>query len=219
LLELVLASEANMHPELKTDEKKRAECLGKALAEAIEMCGFYEYEYNRKLVSDGDPEVVQALLSPPAHWGPVSPDVLAEGVRAATRVVGGDEVAGEFTVIIKLLSKAGADLDVDGGALLRAAAKLGESHIKVLESVITGGADIRRYGAAALRDATPEAALVLLEAGVPVTSDPAVRRQLLWVVLEYQVYGRAGELESALGSLKRTKVSGEYVHGVVSAAP
>jgi hypothetical protein len=100
LLELVLASEANMHPELKTDEKKRAECLGKALAEAIEMCGFYEYEYNRELVSDGDPEVVQALLSPPAHWGPVSPDVLAEGLRAATPVVGGDEVAGAFTVII-----------------------------------------------------------------------------------------------------------------------
>jgi hypothetical protein len=99
--------------------------------------------------------------------------------------------------------------------LLRAAAKLGESHIKVLESVITGGADIYRYGAAALSNATPEAALVLLEAGVPVTSDPAVRQQLLWLVLEYQVNWRAKQLESALGSLKRTKVSSQYVHGVV----
>jgi hypothetical protein len=72
VLRLFLESKANMHPELQREEMKKAESLGAALRVAVQQVRV---------------DLVQMLLAPPAHWGPVTASVLAAGLDQAKQMV------------------------------------------------------------------------------------------------------------------------------------
>jgi hypothetical protein len=68
LLNLLLASEASMATLAKQDEQHRGECLGRALAAAVDT---------------KQRDMVTALLAPPPHWGPVTAVVIEPGLNQA----------------------------------------------------------------------------------------------------------------------------------------
>jgi hypothetical protein len=115
LVELLLEAEGNMHRELRQDAHKRAACLGAAVAKAVVRCvqGTCYYSPASCIV-----KVLGQLLGPPAHWGPVTAEILAQGVRAAEKVLREQDCYHrDFLHAIELLAGAGADLGIDGGAL------------------------------------------------------------------------------------------------------
>jgi ankyrin repeat protein len=185
LLALLLESEGKMNPELRQDQEKRAECLGAAVAEAVGNC----MPVNNRHTPGADSVVgvLQKLLDPPAHWGPVTPAVLAEGVRAAKWALSRCETeTPEILQAIEVLAGAGADLGVDEGALLRAAAK--QWRTEVIRTIVRISPHVATaYGKAVLHDhCHPSVAMPLIEAGMPVHKEQAMYEKLLVAAIEHQ---------------------------------
>jgi hypothetical protein len=152
---LMLESEANMEVGLREDEGKRAECMKQVIAAAVRG-GRVHSTYG----DDDSPGVLllELLLHPPAHWGPVTPDILAHGVRELTKRVsglGGAWCDAQFVHrAIDEFCKAGADLNTDGGALLVAA--VGSQDLQVAIALLLAGVDVDVNGGAPLRAAASD---------------------------------------------------------------
>jgi ankyrin repeat protein len=73
VLQLLLSSETHMEQGAREQAACRAQCLGKALAMAVQ----------RK-----DCEMVTALLAAPDHWGPLGAEVYEAGLSAALQQLG-----------------------------------------------------------------------------------------------------------------------------------
>jgi hypothetical protein len=112
------------------DVRGMTECLKQVIAEAVRQCR---------------EDMLRMLLAAPPHWGPVTPEVLAGGVQEMVRVVRGGRGAG-ICPIIPLLRNAGADLDMDGGALLAAAER--SNNQAVIDQLLMVGVGVSRdsYG-------------------------------------------------------------------------
>jgi hypothetical protein len=164
IVSLLLQSDAGMMPELKQDQQRRAGCLAQAITKAVQECT----QRQRLFLSPSD--VLQALLDPPAHWGPVTPEMLVEGVRAATQALNRQySFSGDAVRAIEQLGKAGADLGVDDGALLKAA--LSKRNESVVKAIASAGRVNPGLGQAALRGMRgPDTAVLLIRAGVPLES-------------------------------------------------
>jgi hypothetical protein len=146
---LLFESEASMDPTLAGDEEKRAECLQCVLAEAI---------------ARGELDIAQVVLAPPAHWGPITPAVLGAGVRQVVSLAGrfqrqhyhyweeeGFDHSQRVLQAIEVLSKAGADLDIDNGALLMAAIR--SENKEVVARLLQAGVNANGQDGAPLREA------------------------------------------------------------------
>jgi hypothetical protein len=177
ILMLLLESEAKMHPDLRQDLQKRAECMGAAVSSAVYKCFRIRFSFS---FTRSHAAVLKALLAPPAFWGPITPAVLAEGVRGAVRALEEDRShAHEALEAIEILAKAGADLGVDEGALLKVAAKY--RHMEIVEAVIRLSPHVAiAHGAAALESNWKTSlAVELLKGGVPLGRDPGMYDKLL----------------------------------------
>jgi hypothetical protein len=209
MLDLVLQAEGN----LITDSQGRGEWLAQALM--LTVRNTVGYRYGQKIETD---QIIKALLAPPAHWYPLPPDLLARGVREVLNIIKQQGIQHSLCSVVELLGKAGADLDVDGGALLRASAAPYLCNETWLEALVRGGADVRTHGARALRAAAHSGsnryAARLLEAGVPVDSDPVLCQKLLGMALEQ----RPENMGVLLGSLDQTGVAPTGGSGTCSTA-
>jgi hypothetical protein len=117
LLETLLSSKASMDPALVEGVQGRTSCLVDALCAAVT---------NRAMV--------KVLLAAPDYWGHVTPSALADVVRrVACERFKYEHLASEegLWVLLDLLRKAGADIDVGGGALLMA--DIGRHNISAVE--------------------------------------------------------------------------------------
>jgi ankyrin repeat protein len=168
-LQLVLGSQGNV----KADEKQRSEWLKQAMLLAVERCSSDEFN-DQQYVG-----IIKALLAPPAHWYPLPPDLLDVAVGEVLRVIQEEDViCGGAGAAVRVLGKAGADLDVNGGALWLAAAEYDSDEF--LQALVEGGADLQKHGRAALRRAqSVRFATSLLRAGVPVSGDVAYEKEVL----------------------------------------
>jgi hypothetical protein len=180
ILMLLLGSEAKMHPGLRQDSQKRAECMGAAVSKAMYRCCICRWIFS---YTPSYARVLEALLAPPAFWGPITPAILAEGVRGAVQGLGEDRgltsscCTDETLTAIEMLAKAGADLGVDQGALLKVAAK---KYMQVVKAVIRLSPHVAVvHGSATLESNwTPGLAVELLKGGVPLARDPGMREKL-----------------------------------------
>jgi hypothetical protein len=184
LVELLLESEENMHLELRQDAHKRAECLGAAVAKAVVRCvmGTGYCSPASCIV-----KVLGQLLDPPPHWGPVTAEILAQGVRAAEKVLHERGYSNrDFLRAIELLAAAGADLGIDDGALLKTAAADCEDWV-VLETVLRLNPALAAAHGEALLDEKFDVyvAEMLIEAGALAGVRPGMYERLLWEAMRY----------------------------------
>jgi ankyrin repeat protein len=190
LLTLLLQSEANMDPELRQDQGRRAECLGAAVAEAVGNCMHFQSRSSSG-THTYDVEMLKMLLGPPAHWGPVTPDVLDKGVLAVLRALHHQhKPPAGFLQAIELLGSAGADLGIRDGALLKTAARRHYvNHFAGIVKIIlhhSPGLAIA-YGVAILQDhCSAELAVLLIRAGAPVHQEPGLYERLLAAAAKYE---------------------------------
>jgi ankyrin repeat protein len=179
IVELLLDSEDYMHPELRQDQITREVCMYGAVADALG----YIFEDDRPEGASLDTcyvGVLEKLLHPPAHWGPITPGILDKGVRAAhAALIEGDDPNESFVLVIKVLAEAGADFAINQGAFLIAVAK--EEHDEVLETILRVNPSIAvRYGVALFHASErPELAALLVQAGAPLDQEPGMYERLL----------------------------------------
>jgi hypothetical protein len=149
LLEAVLKSEASWEAALREDAGRRAEVLQQLIKPAVWADWVEERTWSWETPKRAS--VLQVLLDPPACWGPVTPAALADGVRELAEYLlrKSDVAEQDLCGAVKALCKAGADLDLDGGALLAAA--VARNKAQVVEALIAAGVDVRVNGGAALQ--------------------------------------------------------------------
>jgi hypothetical protein len=133
-------------------------------------------------------EMLTSLLSPPTHWGPVTASALAEGVQGAEKALRYGRDIGhtpQYLQAIELLVNAGADLRVDGGALLRTAVRQRQTEVvKTILKVDPGSAIA--HGAAALHEGCePVLAVLLIKAGAPIDEGSGLYEELLVAALKH----------------------------------
>jgi hypothetical protein len=131
---LLLGSEAHMDPALRADGQRRSECLGRVLGEAIKR---------------DDVDSVKLLLSPPAHWGPVTAETLAAGVQQVPELIQAHSGWYLISDVLRCFKEAGGSLDMGKGALLLAAVR--HHNIHALKLIAEMGADVNVDGGAPLR--------------------------------------------------------------------
>jgi hypothetical protein len=225
-IQLVLQAEGNLKPSLKASVKERGRCLKKALTVAVRTSQGHRYAFEKETSEEdwSDPkesrQIVEALLKPPAHWHPLPPDLLDVGVKEAIRAIrkhNGKEELYELIEVVEVLGKAGADLNIEEGALLTAAAQAQFSweKLELLKALLRGGLDVRIHGEAALKAApNGEFAAELIRAGVPVSSDTDLRKRLMKLAAAWRLSG-IGPLLGALdknGAVVKGELDGWTLH-------
>jgi hypothetical protein len=167
VLELLLRADSKLTQSLREDEEERGEWLARALVLAVQcspeatyacsICGqstlWWQYDMTSSWDEYYEPrdneQIIRALLAPPAHWYPLPHDLLSEGVRAVTRLVLKHKANLEplastiaaMIMMIRMFAKAGADLNLDDGALLKAAWR--SNNKELLEALVECGVDIQ----------------------------------------------------------------------------
>jgi ankyrin repeat protein len=174
-LQLLLQAERNLGPSLRANAEERGRCLKEVLTVAVHSSVF-----NNRLPWKSR-QIVEALLAAPAHWHPLPPDLLDVGMKEVLTVTNKHGLRWELCEVVEVLGKAGADLNIEEGALLMAATKAGwYTRKEFLKALLRGGLDIRIHGGAALMAAPDDHfAAELIRAGAPVNSDPALCKRLM----------------------------------------
>jgi hypothetical protein len=182
ILHHLMASESKVDPELRQDHRRRAACLANALLLAIELCEEHTGSMGRAERVEG----IQALLFPPSHWLPMPPGLLAQVVQTVVRICEAEAPAKNLCALIKVLHRAGADLHIDDGALLRAAAAQ-YWFSDVVKAIIQTGPLATAHVKAALQVVNcHEAAALLIKAScVAVHQDPELFPKLMVLALKW----------------------------------
>jgi hypothetical protein len=188
-LQLLLQAERNLKPSLKASAEERGRLLKKVLTIAVWSSWRHSCKNCYQLM--GGPrenrQILEALLAPPVHWHPLPPDLLAVGVRQVLQLIRKRGVSKEMCEVVEVLGKAGADLNAEEGALLMAAATADwYERDEFVRALLRGGLDVRPHGETALRATSDgDVAAELLRAGLPVSSDPALRKRLTELAAEW----------------------------------